>query len=81
MEALGPNAYALVNAASEYAGDLHAPLMTTTRVDALQSRCGSWVDNVLKRYGPELATPRAVEIRPGSMAAADQLLALGRTDT
>ena len=81
LEALGPNAYALVNAASEYAGDLHAPLMTTARVNALQSRCGSWVDKVLKRYGPELATRRAVEIRPGSMDAANRLLALERTGT
>ena len=55
--------------------------MTTARVDALQSRCGSWVDKVLKRYGPELATRRAVEIRPGSMDAANRLLALGRTGT
>lgn len=78
---LGPNAYALVNAASEYAGDLRAPLMTTARVDTLQSRCGRWVDNVLKRYGPDLATRPAVEISPGSMEAAEQLLALGRTGT
>ena len=55
--------------------------MTTARVDTLQSRCGSWVDKVLKRYGPELATRRAVEIRPGSMDAANRLLALGRTGT
>ncbi len=80
-KALGPTAYALVNAASEYAGNSYAPLMTTARIDALQSRCGSWVDTVLKRYGPALASRPAIEIRPGSMKAAKRLLTLARTGT
>ena len=81
QETLGANAYALVNAASEYAGDVHAPLMTTARVDALQSRCGSWVDRVLKRYGSEFATRPTIDISPGSTDAAEQLLALERSGT
>ena len=56
-------------------------LMTTARVDALQSRCGSWVEKVVKRYGPALASRPAIEIRPGSMNAAKRLLALEGTGT
>ena len=72
---LGGNAYALVNAASEYAGDTKAPLMSPARVDALQLRCGRWVDRVLERYGPALASRPVVDFRPGSMNAAGRLAA------
>ena len=67
------SAYALVNAASEYAGDTKAPLMSAARVDALQSRCGSWDERVLDRYGPSLASGTVVDIKPGSMNAAGRL--------
>ena len=70
---LGDTAYALVNAASEYAGDTKAPLMSPARVDALQFRCGSWVERVLDRYGPSLASGTVVDIKPGSMNAAGRL--------
>ena len=73
---LGDTAYALVNAASDYASDPRAPLMSPARVDALQSRCGSWVDKILQRYGPSLASRAVVDIKPGSMKAAGRLLAM-----
>lgn len=76
LEELGATAYALVNAASEYAGNAKAPLMTAGRVGALQFRCGRWVDRILNRYGPSLASPTPVDIRPGSMKAARRLLAM-----
>ena len=66
---LGATAYALVNAASEYASNATAPLMSPARVDPLQFRCGSWVDKVLKRYGPALASGPVVDIKPGSSPA------------
>ncbi len=72
---LGATAYALLNAATEYARDSNAPLMNPARVDALQFRCGSWVDKVLKRYGPALASRPVVDFRPGSMNAAGRLAA------
>ena len=72
---LGGNAYALVNAASEYAGDTKASLMSPARVDALQFRCGRWVDRVLERDGPALASRPVVDFRPGSMNAAGRLAA------
>ena len=75
-EELGANAYALVNAASEYASNAKAPLMSRARIDALQFRCGSWVDKVLDRYGPSLASGAVVDIKPGSMRAAGRLLAM-----
>ena len=78
---LGDTAYALVNAASEYAGDTKAPLMSPARVDALQFRCGSWVDRVLDRYGPMLASRPVVDLRPGSMNAARRLMDMERTET
>ena len=70
-----------VNAASEYASNATAPLMSPARVDALQFRCGSWVDKVLKRYGPALASRPVVDFRPGSMNAAGRLLDMERTGT
>ena len=78
---LGDTAYALVNAASEYAGDTKAPLMSPARVDALQFRCGSWVDRVLNRYGPVLASRPVVDFRPGSMNAARRLMEMEGTET
>ena len=78
---LGANAYALVNAASEYASDKKAPLMSAARVDALQFRCGRWVDRILDRYEPSLASGALVEFKPGSLNAAGRLLALEGTRT
>ena len=75
-EELDDTAYALVNAASDYASDGRAPLMSPGRVDALQARCGSWVDKVLQRYGPSLASTPVVQIKPGSMNAAGRLTAM-----
>ena len=72
---LGDTAYALVNAASEYASDTKAPLMTSARVDTLQIRCGSWVDRILDRCGPSLASGTVVDIKPGSLNAAGRLAA------
>ena len=76
---LGGNAYALINAASEYASNTQAPLMSPAQVDALQFRCGSWVDRVLKRYGPSLASRTAVDMKPESMDAARRLMAMETT--
>ena len=78
---LGATAYALVNAASEYASDAQAPLMSPARVDALQFRCGRWVDRILERYGPSLASGAVVNIKPGSMNAARRLLDWQRKGT
>lgn len=75
-EELGANAYALVNAASEYASDVMAPLMSPARVDALQFRCGRWVNRTLERYGPSLASGAVVDIEPESLNAAGRLLAM-----
>ena len=75
-EELGANAYALVNAASEYASDVKAPLMNPVRVDACQFRCGRWVDRTLDRYEPSLASGAVVEIEPESLNAAGRLLAM-----
>ena len=71
---LGASAYALVNAASEYASGAKAHLMNQARVDALQFRCGRWVDRILDRYGPSLASRPVVEVRPGSMSGTRRLL-------
>ena len=73
---LGANAYALINAASEYASDVKAPLMSPVRVDACQFRCGRWVDRTLDRYEPSLASGAVVDIKPGSLHAAGRLLAM-----
>lgn len=43
---LGSNAYALVNAASEYASRTSGPLVRAGRIHALQSRCGEWANEV-----------------------------------
>lgn len=45
-KALGENAYALVNAASDYASHLDAPMMNAGRVHGLQARCGRWTERV-----------------------------------
>ena len=80
-EELGANAYALVNAASEYASDVKAPLMSPARVDALQFRCGHWVNRTLERYGSSLASGAVVDVKPGSLNAAGRLRAMERTGT
>ena len=51
------------------------------RVDALQCRCGRWVDRVLERYGPALASRPVVDFRPGSMNAAGRLTDWQRNGT
>ena len=43
---LGENAYALVNAASDYASHLEAPMMNAGRVHGLQARCGRWIEKI-----------------------------------
>ena len=75
---LGATAYALVNAASEYASDAQAPLMTAARVDTLQSRCGRWMERTLERYGSALESRPVVAFGPESMRAAERLLAMER---
>lgn len=66
-EELGENAYALVNAASDYASDIKAPRMNPTMVNTLQSRCGRWVEDVVSRYRKPAAGP--IEIRPDRSVA------------
>ena len=78
-EELGASAYALVNAASDYASDAKAPLMSPARVGTLQFRCGSWVDRIHARHGPSLESERSVDIQPGSMTAARRLADMERT--
>ena len=75
------NAYALVNAASEYASDAEAPLTSPARVDALQFRCGAWVDKVLERHGRSPSPGAVVEVAQTSLDAAERLTALERTET
>ena len=76
---LGETAYALVNAATEYASDSRAPLMSAARVDVLQARCGRWVDTTLERYG---STPRPmVEVSEESRNAARRLAAMESSGT
>ena len=80
-EELGANAYALVNAASEYASDVKAPLMSPARIDALQLRCGRWIDRTVERYRPALASRPEVDISTESLNAAERLAAMERTGT
>lgn len=74
---LGATAYALVNAASEYASDPRAPLMSPARVDTMQFRCGNWVDRIVGRRGSSLASGSIVLIKQESMDAAERLEAMG----
>ena len=80
---LGATAYALVNAATDYAGDSNAPLVSPGRVDALQVRCGRWMDWTLERYGAALASQPTVEVEvtKESLNAADRLAAMERAGT
>ncbi len=80
---LGATAYALVNAATDYAGDSNAPLVNPGRVDALQVRCGRWMDWTLERYGAALASRPTVEVEvtKESLYAADLLAAMERAGT
>ena len=71
---LGNTAYALANAASEYASSQQAPLMSPARVNAHQTRCGTWVDRILKQYEPSLTSETMVDMKPGSMNAAKRLM-------
>ena len=74
-----PNA--LVNAASEYASDVKAPLMSPARIAALQLRCGRWIDRTVERYRPALASRPEVDISTESLNAAERLAAMERTGT
>ena len=58
-------AYALVNAATDYASDSNAPRMNPARVAALQFRCDSWVGKVLKqlRAGAGVPARRRLQAR------------------
>lgn len=76
---LGDNAYALVNAASEYASDPGAPLMSPARLDALQFRCGRWVDRILEQHKSSRTSHPVVEIGREGMDAAKRLLAIRET--
>ena len=80
---LGATAYALVNAATDYAGDSNAPLVNAGRVDALQVRCGRWMDWTLERYGAALASQPTVEVEVTTegLNAADRLTAMERAGT
>ena len=78
---LGDTAYALVNAATEYASDANAPLMSPARVDALQARCGRWVDRTLARYGSVLTSRPVVEVSGESRNAARRLAAIESSET
>ena len=80
-EELGATAYALVNAATEYASDSNAPLMSPARVDALQFRCGRWVDRTLERDGAVLASRSVVDVSAESLRAARRLAAMERSGT
>ena len=78
---LGNTAYALVNAATDYASDANAPLMSPARVDALQARCGRWVDRTLERYGSVLTSRPVVEVSEESRNAARRLAAIESSET
>ena len=54
--------------------------MNPGRVDALQFRCGRWVERTLERYGPALASGLMVEVEvtPESLNAAGRLAAFPR---
>ena len=64
-------------------GDSDAPLVNPGRVDALQVRCGRWMDWTLKRYGAALASQPTVEVEvtKESLNAADRLAAMERAGT
>jgi hypothetical protein len=68
----GCNAYALVNAVTDYASDLDAPRMNAPMANTLQSRCGRWAENIALRH--QEVSSDAVEFTPGSMAAATRLM-------
>lgn len=70
---LGANAYALVNAASDYASDLDAPMMNAGRVHGLQTRCGRWIEEVGNRREPCLI------FEEPSVSDADRLLAFAKS--
>lgn len=67
---LGSNAYALVNAASEYASRTRGPLARAGRIHALQARCGEWVNEVANSKRSH------VDFTKQSASDAERLLAL-----
>ena len=78
---LGATACVLVNAATVYASDSNAPLMSPARVDALQFRCGRWVDRTLERYGAVPASRSVVDVSAESLRAARRLAAMEKSGT
>ena len=71
VEQLGENAYALVNAESDYASDITAPRMNPTLVNSRQSRCGHWAEDVVRQYRESAVR---IKFRPENLDAARRLL-------
>ena len=69
---LGENAYALLNAASDYASDVEAPRMNATLVNSYQAKSGRWAAQLEQRPTAEL--PAKVNITPESFDAANRLM-------
>jgi len=70
---LGDNAYALLNATSDYAGHARAPRMSPALVNSFQSRCGRWA---VKMADQSSAQPTAsVTIAAANLVAAERLMA------
>ena len=69
---LGENAYALLNAASDYASDVEAPRMNATLVNSYQAKCGQWAAQLDHRPSAALAT--GVNISTESVDAANRLM-------
>ncbi len=69
---LGENAYAMLNAASDYAGDVNAPRMTPMLSNIYQSRCGRWVETMATQ--PSSLPTIPVEIAAENVEAAERLM-------
>lgn len=73
---LGDNAYALLNATSDYAGHARAPRMNPVLVNCFQSRCGRWA---VKMADQSSAQPIAsVTIAEANLAAAERLMSFAK---
>lgn len=71
-EELGDNAYALLNATSDYAGHARAPRMNPVLVNCFQSRCGRWA--VLMADQSSAQPTASVTIAEANLAAAERLM-------
>ena len=69
---LGDNAYALLNAASDYASDVEAPRMNPTLVNGYQARCGRWAAQLGELAPAEPAC--SVSVQPENLKAASRLM-------